>query len=50
MFKSTIASNIILIILKDYPVHQPKMVKEVTLDMAGNMNLIIKRVFDEPHG
>ncbi|WP_255434213.1 transposase [Carboxylicivirga sp. M1479] len=30
---------------KNYPGHQRKVVREVTLDMAGSMNLIIKKGF-----
>lgn len=45
MFKGTQSANIIKLILEHYPAHQRKIVREVTLDMAGNMNLIIKKCF-----
>ncbi len=45
MFKGTLASNIIALIQEHYPIQQRKVVREVTLDMAGNMNLIIKKCF-----
>ncbi len=45
MFKGTQSSDIIKLILKHYPDHQRKIVREVTLDMAASMNLIIKKCF-----
>lgn len=45
MFKGTQSQGIIKLILKHYPAHQRKIVREVSLDMAGNMNLIIKKCF-----
>nr|WP_324292891.1 transposase [uncultured Carboxylicivirga sp.] len=45
MFKGTLASDIIQLIQEHYPADQRKIVREVTLDMAGNMNLIIKKCF-----
>ncbi|WP_010662973.1 ISAon1 family transposase [Marinilabilia salmonicolor] len=45
MFKGTQSSDIIKLILEHYPAQQRKIVREVTLDMAGNMNLIIKKCF-----
>jgi transposase len=45
MFKGTQSDEIIKLILEHYPAHQRKIVREVTLDMAGNMNLIIKKCF-----
>lgn len=45
MFKGTQSSDIIKIILEHYPAHKRKIVREVTLDMAGNMNLIVKKCF-----
>ena len=45
IFKGTQSSDIIKLILEHYPAHQRRIVKEVTLDMAGNMNLIIKKCF-----
>jgi len=44
MIKGTKASQIIEIINKIAP-HRRKMVKEVTVDMAPNMNLVIKKCF-----
>jgi len=43
MFKGTQASDITKLILEYYPEHQRKIVRDVTLDMAANMNLIIKK-------
>lgn len=45
IFKGTQSSEIIKLILEHYPAHQRRIVREVTLDMAGNMNLIIKKCF-----
>ncbi len=45
MFKGTLACDIIQFILEHYPAHKRKIVREVTLDMAANMNLIIKKCF-----
>lgn len=45
MFKGTLSSDIIKLILEHYPAEQRKIVREVTLDMAGNMNLIVKKCF-----
>ena len=45
MFKGTQSTDIIKLILENYPAHQRKIVREVTLDMAGSMNLIIKKCF-----
>jgi len=45
MFKGTQSAVIIKLIFEHYPAHQRKIVREVTLDMAGNMNLIIKKCF-----
>ena len=45
MFKGTQSADIIKLILENYPSHQRKIVREVTLDMAGSMNLIIKKCF-----
>ena len=45
MFKGTQSSDIIDHILKHFPSHRRKIVREVTLDMAANMNLIIKKCF-----
>lgn len=45
MFKGTQSTEIIKLILEKYPVNRRKLVREVTLDMAGNMNLIIKKCF-----
>lgn len=45
MFKGTQSSDIIKLILEHYPAQQRKIVREVTLDMAGNMNLIVKKCF-----
>lgn len=44
MIKGTKASDIIEVINKISP-HRRKMVKEVTVDMAPNMNLVIKKCF-----
>ncbi|MDG5801072.1 transposase [Marinilabiliaceae bacterium ANBcel2] len=45
MFKGTQSNDIIKLILEHYPAQQRKIVREVTLDMAGNMNLIVKKCF-----
>lgn len=45
MFKGTQSDDIIKLILEHYPADQRKIVREVSLDMAGNMNLIIKKCF-----
>jgi len=45
MFKGTKAGDIIKLILEHYPEHQRRIVREVSLDMANNMNLIIKKCF-----
>lgn len=45
VFKGTLASDIIGLIQEHYPANQRKIVREVTLDMASNMNLIIKKCF-----
>lgn len=45
IFKGTQSSEIIELILEHYPAHQHRIVREVNLDMAGNMNLIIKKCF-----
>ena len=47
LFKGTLACDIIKLIQEHYPAHQRKIVREVTLDMAGNMNLIIKKCFPQ---
>jgi len=44
MVKGTKAENVIKILLK-IPVSERNKVQEVTLDMAGNMSLIVKRSF-----
>lgn len=44
MIKGTKASDIIQVIHKIAP-HRRKLVKEVTVDMAPNMNLVIKKCF-----
>jgi transposase len=44
MVKGTKAENVIKILLK-IPIGKRNKVKEVTLDMAGNMGLIVKRSF-----
>ncbi|WP_317129759.1 ISAon1 family transposase [Gillisia hiemivivida] len=44
MVKGTKAENVIKILHK-IPLKQRKMVKEITLDMAGNMGLIVKKSF-----
>ena len=44
MVKGTKAENVIKILHK-IPLKQRKVVKEVTLDMAGNMGLIVKKSF-----
>jgi len=45
MFKGTQSADIIKLILEHYSSHQRKIVREVTLDMAANMNLIVKKCF-----
>lgn len=45
MFKGTQSTTIIQLILDHYPAHQRRIVREVTLDMAGNMNLIVTKCF-----
>jgi len=45
MFKGTQSADIIKLIRENYPAHRRKIVREVTLDMAGNMNLIVKKCF-----
>lgn len=45
IFKGTQAEDIIQIILSEFSEEQRRMVKEVTLDMANNMNLIVKKCF-----
>lgn len=45
MFKGTQSTEIIKRILEKFPAHRRKLVREVTLDMAGNMNLIVKKCF-----
>ncbi len=45
LFKGTQSADIIKLILEHYPAHQRKIVREVTLDMAGSMNQIIKKCF-----
>lgn len=45
LFKGTQSQDIIKLILEHYPADQRKIVREVTLDMAANMNLIIKKCF-----
>lgn len=45
MFKGTLSDDIIKIIQDHFPKERRKIVREVTLDMAGNMNLIIKKYF-----
>ncbi len=45
MFKGTLSDDIIKIIQDHFPKERRKIVREVTLDMAGNMNLIIKKCF-----
>jgi transposase len=44
MVKGTKAENVIRILLK-IPIGKRNKVKEVTLDMAGNMGLIVKKSF-----
>lgn len=44
IIKGTKADDVINI-LKKIPVERRNMVKEVTVDMAGNMNLIAKKCF-----
>ena len=46
MVKGTKAEAVIKILLK-IPLKQRRKVKEVTLDMAGNMGLIVKKSFPE---
>lgn len=46
MIKGTKAETVIRILLK-IPLKQRKRVKEVTLDMAGNMGLIVKKSFPQ---
>ncbi|WP_368667580.1 transposase [Ancylomarina sp. 16SWW S1-10-2] len=45
VFKGTKADNIISLIKTHIPVELRNIVKEVTLDMAGSMNLIVKKCF-----
>ena len=45
VFKGTKADNIISLINTHIPKDLRKIVKEVTLDMAGSMNLIVKKCF-----
>ncbi len=45
MFKGTQSNEIIKLIHDHIPKDRRKIVREVTLDMAGNMNLIIKKCF-----
>ncbi len=45
MFKGTQSDTIIKLILEHYPAHLRKIVREESLDMAGSMNLIIKKCF-----
>ena len=46
MVKGTKA-DVVIQVLHKIPLKQRKKVKEVTLDMAGNMGLIVKRSFPE---
>lgn len=46
MIKGTKA-EVVIKILRKMPLKQRKKVKEVTLDMAGNMGLIVKKTFPE---
>lgn len=45
MFKGTQSSTIIPLILKHFAADKRRVVREVTLDMANNMNLIVKKCF-----
>ncbi len=45
IFKGTQAGDIIKIIKENFTESQLRMVKEVTLDMANSMNLIVKKCF-----
>ena len=45
IFKGTQAKDIITIIKENINDQQRRMVKEVTLDMAGSMNLIVQKCF-----
>jgi len=45
IFKGTQAGEIIKIIKENFSGSQRRMVKEVTLDMAGSMNLIVQKCF-----
>lgn len=45
MFKGTQSGNIIKLIQEHFPANRRRIVREVTLDMAANMNLIIKTCF-----
>lgn len=47
IFKGTQAENIIKIVKEKFDDQQRRMVKEVTLDMAGSMNLIVQKCFSK---